>query len=111
MAETGTERSARRLAIRILTTAHLLAQRLSHGRLGGRIAGMPVLLLTTTGRRTGRPRTTPLTFFRDGPELVVIASNGGSDRAPSWSLNLRATPAASVRIGGEQLSVVARVAS
>lgn len=111
VAAAATEPRARRLAIKVLSTAHLLAQRLSHGRLGGRIAGMPVLLLTTTGRRSGRPRTTPLTFFRDGPALVVIASNGGSDRAPSWSLNLRATPAASVRIGGEELAVVARVAS
>lgn len=90
---------------------HLAVQRLSGGRLLTSVAGMPVLLLTTTGRRTGRPRTTPLTYFRDGDDLVVVASNGGSDAPPAWSLNLRAQPAASVRIGSATLAVRARMAS
>jgi deazaflavin-dependent oxidoreductase (nitroreductase family) len=72
---------------------------------------MPVLLLTTTGRRSGKARTTPLTFFREGDDLVVIASNGGSDRAPDWSLNLRQNPQATVRIGVQELAVTARTAS
>lgn len=72
---------------------------------------MPVLLLTTTGRRSGKERTTPLTFFRDGTNLVVIASNGGADRAPDWSLNLQQNPRAVVEIGTEKLSVRARTAS
>lgn len=72
---------------------------------------MPVLLLTTTGRRTGKARTTPLTFFRDGGNLVVIASNGGADRAPDWSLNLQRDPRAVVQIGTDQLNVEARTAS
>lgn len=72
---------------------------------------MPVLLLTTTGRRSGKPRTTPLTFFRDGADLVVIASNGGSDSAPLWSLNLVHDARALVEIGTETLRVGARVAS
>jgi len=73
--------------------------------------GSTVLLLTTTGRRSGKPRTTPLTFFRCGSKLVVVASNGGADRAPAWSLNLRQEPAAGVRIGSERLAVQAREAS
>ena len=77
----------------------------------GSVAGMPVLLLTTTGRRSGKARTTPLTFFRDGTDLVVIASNGGADRAPDWSLNLQQTPRAVVRIGADELVVTARPAS
>ncbi len=72
---------------------------------------MPVLLLTTTGRRSGKARTTPLTFFRDGADLVVIASNGGADRPPDWSLNLRQNPRAVVKIGTDELTVQARTAS
>jgi deazaflavin-dependent oxidoreductase (nitroreductase family) len=84
-------------------------QRLSRGRLLGEVAGMPVLLLTTTGRKSGKPRTTPLTFFRDGGDYVVIASNGGNVRAPQWWLNLEADPHAIVRIGAEELTVTARL--
>ena len=90
---------------------HLAVHRLSRGRLLGRVAGMPVLLLTTAGRRSGRPATTPLTYFRDGDDLVVIASNGGEDRAPGWSLNLEANPRAVVEIDGDTIAVTARTAS
>ena len=79
----------RRWAIRFLSRAHLAAYRLSKGRVLGSVAGMPVLLLTTTGRRSGKVRTTPLAFFRDATDLVVVASNGGADRAPDWALNLQ----------------------
>jgi deazaflavin-dependent oxidoreductase (nitroreductase family) len=72
---------------------------------------MPVLLLTTTGRRSGKARTTPLTFFREGADLVVIASNGGADRPPDWSLNLQQNPHAVVEIGTNELTVTARTAS
>jgi deazaflavin-dependent oxidoreductase (nitroreductase family) len=72
---------------------------------------MPVLLLTTAGRRSGRARTTPLTFLRDGNDLVVIASNGGADRPPDWSLNLQQTPRAVAEIGTDKLVVTARPAS
>ncbi len=94
-----------------MSKTHLLVQRLSRGRFVGRVAGMPVLLLTTTGRRSGKPRTTPLTFFRDGADLVVIASNGGADRPPDWSLNLQQNPRAVVKIGTDELTVQARTAS
>ena len=72
---------------------------------------MPVLLLTTTGRRSGKARTTPLTFFRDGTDLVVVASNGGAIRPPDWSLNLQQNPRAVVRIGTDELVVTARPGS
>jgi deazaflavin-dependent oxidoreductase (nitroreductase family) len=90
---------------------HLLLHRASGGRALGRVAGMPVLFLTTTGRRSGKQRTTPLTYFRDGAELAVIASNGGEDRPPAWSLNLLAHPQASVELDGRAVQVHARVAS
>jgi deazaflavin-dependent oxidoreductase (nitroreductase family) len=101
----------RRWTIKGLSKTHLALQKVSRGRLGNRVAGMPVLLLTTTGRRSGKARTTPLTFFREGDDLIVIASNGGSDRAPDWSLNLRQNPQATVRIGTQELAVTARTAS
>jgi deazaflavin-dependent oxidoreductase (nitroreductase family) len=101
----------RRWLIRAMSKTHLLIHRLSRGRLLGRVAGMPVLLLTTTGRRSGKPRTTPLTFFRDGVDLVVIASNGGADRPPDWSLNLEQNPRAAVKIGTDELTVQTRTAS
>jgi F420H(2)-dependent quinone reductase len=103
--------SLRRWLIRAMSKTHLLIHHLSRGRLLGRVLGMPVLLLTTTGRRTGKPRTTPLTFFRDGANLVVIASNGGADRPPDWSLNLQQNPHAVVKIGTNDLTVQARTAS
>ena len=104
-------RSLRRRVIRGLSRTHLAVHRVTGGRVLGSVAGMPVLLLTTTGRRSGKARTTPLTFLRDGTELVVIASNGGADRPPDWSLNLQQTPHAVVEIGTDKLAVTARAAS
>jgi deazaflavin-dependent oxidoreductase (nitroreductase family) len=101
----------RRWLIRAMSKTHLVVYRLSRGRFLSRVAGMPVLLLTTTGRRSGKARTTPLTFFRDGANLVVIASNGGADRPPDWSLNLRQNPRAVVEIGTDELTVQAKTAS
>jgi deazaflavin-dependent oxidoreductase (nitroreductase family) len=102
---------SRRWVIKGLSRAHLAVHRVTKGRVLDSVAGMPVLLLTTTGRRSGKARTTPLTFFRDGADLVVIASNGGADRPPDWSLNLQQTPRAVVEIGTDKLVVTARSAS
>jgi deazaflavin-dependent oxidoreductase (nitroreductase family) len=101
----------RRWTIRCLSKTHLLVHRASRGRVLGRVAGMPVLVLTTKGRRSGKARTTPLTFFREGADLVVIASNGGAERPPDWWLNLQEDPRAVVEIGTEKLAVTARNAS
>jgi F420H(2)-dependent quinone reductase len=101
----------RRWAIKGLSKTHLAVHRVTRGRVLGSVAGMPVLLLTTTGRRSGKAHTTPLTFFRDGTDLVVIGSNGGADRPPDWSLNLQHTPRAVVEIGTDKLVVTARPAS
>lgn len=84
--------------------------RLSGGRLGGRINEAPVLLLTTTGRKSGQERTAPVVYLADGDDLVVIGSNAGHNRTPAWSLNLKANPDAEVEVGRERRSVRARVA-
>ena len=91
--------------------SHRSLYRLSRGRLLGRVAGMPVLLLTTTGRRSGSPRTTPLTYFQLGDELAIVASNGGEDAPPRWWLNLQADPRATITVGARSEAVVARTAS
>ena len=84
--------------------------RLSGGRIGGRIADAPVLLLTTTGRKSGQLRTAPVVYLADGENLVVIGSNAGHSRTPAWSLNLKANPDAEVEVGRKRLPVRARVA-
>lgn len=84
--------------------------RLSGGRLMNTVGTSPVLLLTTTGRRTGQKRTAPVLYLRDDGRLVVIGSNAGNARAPAWSHNLKANPNAEVEIGRERLQVQARVA-
>jgi F420H(2)-dependent quinone reductase len=96
------------LVFQILGRVHDRLYRLSGGKLGGRIAGMPVLLLTTTGRKSGRQRTQPLTYAPIDGGYAVIASKGGSRNHPLWYLNLRATPLAEVTVGRETQTVRAR---
>jgi F420H(2)-dependent quinone reductase len=84
--------------------------RLSGGRIGGRVSRAPVLLLTTTGRKSGQARTAPVVYLADGENLVVIGSNAGHSRTPAWSLNLQANPDAEVEVGRERRPVRARVA-
>ena len=97
-----------RSATRYLGALHRLLYRLSGGRLGGRLWDLPVVLLTTTGRRSGKRRTVPLCSFRDGDDLVVIASYGGLDQPPAWWLNLEANPEAELQDGRTRRSVTAR---
>ena len=85
--------------IEIIWKLHRFVYRLSGGRLGAAFGGAPVLLLITTGRRSGEPRPVTLTYFEDGERLVVIASNAGEDRHPAWWLNLKEQPDATVQIG------------
>ena len=106
-----TREQARRFLIRAMSRMHGSIYRASGGRLLRRLAGMPVLILTTTGRQSGRPRTAVLTYFRDGADLVVIGSFGGSDLPPAWWLNLERDPRASVLIGGTTSKVTARAAT
>jgi len=84
--------------------------RLSGGRLFGKVNRAPVLLLTTTGRKSGRQRTAPVVYLADGDSYVVIGSNAGHSRTPAWSLNLKATPEAEVEVGRRRVPVRARVA-
>ncbi|MGE5282578.1 MAG: nitroreductase/quinone reductase family protein [Chloroflexota bacterium] len=84
--------------------------RASGGRIGGRVGRAPVLLLTTTGRKSGQKRTAPVVYLADGESFVVINTNAGNAKVPAWSLNLKANPEAEVERGRRRCAVRARVA-
>lgn len=81
--------------------------RANEGRVGGMFEGSPLVLLTTTGAKSGRSVTTPVMYLADGERYVVIASNAGADHHPAWYHNLRATPEATAEIGTETFGVKA----
>jgi deazaflavin-dependent oxidoreductase (nitroreductase family) len=81
------------------------------GEVGHEWEGTTTLLLTTTGRRTGQPRTTPLIYREHGDAYTVIASNGGSDDPPLWYLNLEADPNVQVQVRGDVFAARARIAT
>jgi deazaflavin-dependent oxidoreductase (nitroreductase family) len=90
---------------------HIRAYRKSRGEVGYLWNGVPTLLLTVTGRRTGRELTSALIFGRDGDDYLVVASKGGWPEHPSWYLNLQANPAATIQVKADELAVMARTAS
>ena len=94
------------------SSLHARLYRLTGGRFLPRWAeGIPVLSLTTTGRKSGRPRSTAIVYVEDGDALAVMPSNAGSDAAPAWWLNLQAKPEAVVHLKGERRRVRARRAT
>lgn len=93
-----------------LSTLHTGLFRLTGGRVGRRLVDNDMLLLTTTGRRSGKTHTVPLLYLRDKEHLVVIASWGGRDHHPHWYTNLMKDPAATVQIDGRHLDVQAATA-
>ena len=84
--------------------------RLSGGRIGGKVGRAPVLLLTTTGRKSGEPRTAPVVYLADGDSVSLINTNAGNAKIPAWSFNLKANPEAEVEIGRKRRPVRARIA-
>jgi deazaflavin-dependent oxidoreductase (nitroreductase family) len=85
--------------------------RANAGKVGGPFAGRPMLLLTTTGARSGQPRTSPLVYSTDGDRLVVIASKGGAPTNPAWYHNLLASPEVTLEVGTERFPARATVAT
>jgi deazaflavin-dependent oxidoreductase (nitroreductase family) len=95
----------------LLTRAHAVAIRLSGGRIRRSFiftGGMPVLVLTTVGRKSGQTRSTPVGYLKHGEGFAVLASNAGSDRSPAWWLNLQANPNAEVLADRRRRAVRAR---
>jgi deazaflavin-dependent oxidoreductase (nitroreductase family) len=100
--------------LRFLSAFHVFVFRLTRGRLGGRLANLPVLLLTTRGRKSGKRRTVPLCYLpvpspggRD-PLYAIVGSYGGSPVAPAWYKNLQATSVAEIEVKERRLAVLAR---
>jgi deazaflavin-dependent oxidoreductase (nitroreductase family) len=90
---------------------HVKAYLESNGEVGYLWNGATALLLTTTGRKSGEPRTSALIFAQDGDDYLVVASMGGAPTHPSWYLNLTANPEAEVQVKGDHVPVTARTAS
>ncbi len=84
--------------------------RANEGKVGGPFQGAPLLLLTTTGARSGAERLNPLMYTKDGDDLVILASKGGAPDNPAWYHNLVAHPRAMVEVGTDKFQVTARVA-
>jgi deazaflavin-dependent oxidoreductase (nitroreductase family) len=108
---TGFRKWRFRTGLRLASALHRTLYRLSRGRAANSVWHLSILLLTTTGRKSGTPRTTPLCYFTDGDDLIVVASNGGMDWFPDWWLNLLSEPRATVEIGRSRRTVVARQAA
>ena len=116
MANSSNETDADRLiadprAMDELNKAVISEFRANQGRVSGPMDGMPILLLTMTGAKTGRTLTRPLCYSRDGDRIVVIASYGGAPRNPPWYHNLVANPVVTVEVGTEKFKATATQAS
>lgn len=91
--------------VKLLWSLHAWILQASRGRLASSIVGLPVLLLHTVGRKTGRPHTSPLCYVPHGSDYIVIGSNGGADQHPDWVLNLRNGKQAWIELGGKRIEV------
>ncbi len=100
----------RNAVIDLFWKVHPKVYRWSGGRIGGSMRGIPILLLTTTGRKSGQPRTKALMYISQDDNFVVAASSLGSEQHPAWWLNLMADPNATVQIDGTIYNVKAREA-
>jgi len=97
-----------RLMFKVMSGLHNALYRASRGRIAGRVGKLDVLLLTTTGRKTGKARTVPLLYSNTGGGYAVVASKGGAEQDPAWCVNLRANPHGLADLGGKRVHVKAR---
>ena len=100
-----------RLSRNLITWGNIWLLRLSGGRLGNSFMGRPVILLTTIGRKSGKPRTQPVYYMHDGERVILVASNAGSSHDPAWLMNARANPVVSITDHGKSRKMALRVAS
>jgi deazaflavin-dependent oxidoreductase (nitroreductase family) len=104
--------AAKDVVARVVTRFHKALLTVSGGRVGAGVAGMPVVVLTTIGRKSGQPRETMLTSpVQEGDTVVLVASYGGDDRHPQWFLNLQANPDVTLTRAGTTTPMRARVAT
>jgi deazaflavin-dependent oxidoreductase (nitroreductase family) len=96
---------------RLFTKLQIAIFRWTHGKIMASLRGMPILILTTIGRKTKKQRTTLLMYIRDGDAYVITASNYGWDSHPAWFLNLQASPQVTIEVPGKRLQMMASIAS
>ncbi|WP_024792863.1 nitroreductase family deazaflavin-dependent oxidoreductase [Tomitella biformata] len=96
--------------LRMVSQANVQLFQATGGRLGGKIGGRELCLLTTTGRKSGLERTLPLLFMRDGEDVVLVGAQGGLPQHPAWYWNIRANPRVHVRTAGRTVEMIARIA-
>jgi F420H(2)-dependent quinone reductase len=99
------------LLLKYFARVHIWVYRRTNGRLGARLLWFPAALLTTSGRKSGEPRTTPTLYLRDGDRVILPASFGGRAENPAWYRNLKANPRVEVQIRAERLRLSARDAT
>ncbi len=90
---------------------HITLYRLTGGILGGNLLVARILLLTTTGRKSGKPRTTPLRYLQQNDTYLIVASNWGKPQPPAWFYNVQANPNVTLQVMGKRLSAQAEIAS
>jgi len=96
--------------LKLILKVMVFLYNVSGGRIGGKMGKAPVLLLTTTGRKTGKQRTLPLIYIMDGSVYVITASAGGADKHPGWFFNIRSNPQATIQVKDKQIKVTAEIA-
>lgn len=95
--------------LRAANSGHVALYRLSGGKLANRVANLPILLITTVGRRSGKPHTNPVVYLNEGQDYLVSASTGGMTWNPSWYFNLRSQPEAKIQVGDQTFKVKATI--
>jgi len=96
-----------RKVLNIANGIHVALYRMSGGKFANQIANLPVLLITTFGRKSGKPHANPVVYIEDGQDYLVSASTGGMDWHPGWYLNLKNSPEVKIEIGDKRFNVQA----
>ena len=91
--------------LKVANGLHVALYRMSDGKFASKIANLPILLITTFGRKSGKPHTNPVVYVKDGQDYLVSATNGGSDTDPGWYLNLKTRPEAKIEVGDTAFNV------
>ncbi len=97
--------------VRFMLPISIFLYRISGGKIGGQVQGLPVLLLTTVGRKTGKTRITPLGYLEHDGSYIITATNAGFDTFPAWFHNLKSHPQVALQVGDKQWAATAEVAS
>lgn len=100
---------ALKVVLRTANSMHVSLYRVSGGKFANRVSGLPILLITTFGRKSGKPHTNPVVYLRDGDTFLVSASSGGMAWHPGWYLNLKARPEATIQVHDLTVDVKATI--